>query len=178
MRLLAAVSGTTVQYNFSLYNTALYCTVNTAIWLADASWNENIIQIVDGEESNTENIGRRNSCIGRGVAESNTAFLRPIFSVLDDSPSTNCYILIPLHTRRPKLLRQAVRHFDKNNDCSLEARSGVVNVFGPKCSFSAKFVGGGKLRMGLTKWYYILGATGHVESDGLPFLRQSVRPKT
>ena len=25
---------------------------------------ENIIQIVDGEESNTENIGRRNSCIG------------------------------------------------------------------------------------------------------------------
>ena len=24
----------------------------------------NIIQIVDGEESNTENIGRRNSCIG------------------------------------------------------------------------------------------------------------------
>ena len=89
----------------------------------------NIIQIVDGEESNTENIGRRNSCIGRGVAESNTAFLRPIFSVLDDSPSTNCYILIPLHTRRPKLLRQAVRHFDKNNDCSLEARSGVANVF-------------------------------------------------
>ena len=128
MRLLAAVSGTTVQYNFSLYNTALYCTVNAAIWLADASWNENIIQIVDGEESNTENIGRRNSCIGRGVAESNTAFLRPIFSVLDDSPSTNCYILIPLHTRRPKLLRQAVRHFDKNNDCSLEARSGVPEV--------------------------------------------------
>ena len=55
----------------------------------------NIIQIVDGEESNTENIGRRNSCIGRGVA-----FLSPIFSVLDDSTSTNCYILIPLHTRR------------------------------------------------------------------------------
>ena len=58
----------------------------------------NIIQIADGEESNTENIGRRNSCIGRGIAKTNTAFLSPIFSVLDDSTSTNCYILIPLHT--------------------------------------------------------------------------------
>ena len=66
-----------------------------------------IIQnIVDGEESNTENIGWRNSCIGRGIAESNTAFLSPIFSVLDDSTSTNCYILIPLHTWWSKQQRQ------------------------------------------------------------------------
>ena len=70
-----------------------------------------IIQIVDGEESNTENIGRRNSCIGRGVAESNTAFLSPIFSVLDDSTSTNCYILIPLHTRWSKLWLTALAGF-------------------------------------------------------------------
>ena len=68
-----------------------------------AQYLTNIIQIVDGEESNTENIGRRNSCIGRGVAESNTAFLSPIFSVLDDSPSTNCYILIPITTKHDLL---------------------------------------------------------------------------
>ena len=106
---------------------------------------------MDGKESNIENLDKETAISDEALAESNIGFLSPIFSIMDDLPSTNCYILIPLHTRRPKLLRQAVRHFDKNNDCSLEARSGVANIFLPKCNFSAKFVGGGKLRMGLTK---------------------------
>ena len=70
---------------------------------------------MDGEESNTENIGRRKSCIGGGVAEFNTAFLSPIFSVLDDYPSTNCYILIPIHTRNHNSTHPAVRHFEIKN---------------------------------------------------------------
>ena len=42
MRLLVEACGSTVQYNFSLYNTTLYCTVNAVIWLADTDRNENI----------------------------------------------------------------------------------------------------------------------------------------
>ena len=58
---------------------------------------KNIIQIVDGPIYRI--LDEETTILDEALAESNIAFLSPIFVILGDLPSTNCYILIPLHSR-------------------------------------------------------------------------------